>query len=63
MKSWRTTLAGIIAALVAASPAFLHYLAGGFAAVTTADIGLVGALLTVLFGLFNAKDKQTTGSQ
>lgn len=58
MSNWRTTLSGVLGAIVGAVPAIQHLLAGGVAAVTSADMALLGAALTALAGLFHAADKQ-----
>lgn len=57
-SNWRTTAGGIVAAFFGCGPAIIHFLQGGFVAVTTPDMLAVGAFLSVLFALFHAKDKQ-----
>lgn len=56
--NWRTTTSGVLGAIVGAYPAIQHFLSGGFAAVTTSDMALFGAMISALVGLFHSVDKQ-----
>ena len=58
MTNARTTVAGLVAAIIGAGPAVQHILSGGFGAVTSSDWALFGAVVAAFVGLFHAADKQ-----
>lgn len=59
MSNARTTIAGLVAAIIGAGPAVNHILTGGFGAVTQTDWALFGAVVAAFVGLFHAADKQS----
>ena len=57
MKSWKTTVAGIVTIIVAVGNAVLTYLKTG----TLPDFGILIAAVTAGIGLIKAKDANVTG--
>jgi hypothetical protein len=58
MKSWKTTTAGIAAAVAAIANALSNHFDGDPA--TTAEWGLVIAAVTAAIGLFKARDNDVS---